>query len=153
MRKPKIYLETTIYNYYFDTDRDGHADTVKLFEEIKAGNYEAYTAIYVTDELMKADEPKRSNMLNLITEHNITVLPADDEAERLADIYISEGVIPASKQYDAFHIAIATVNELEYVFSFNYEHINRVKTKEMTSLINLRQRYKPVTIATPSEVI
>ena len=153
MRKPKIYLETTMFNYYFDTERDGHADTVKLFEEIKAGKYEAYTAIYVTDELIKADDPKRSNMLNLITEHNITVLPADDEAERLADIYVNEGVIPASKQYDAFHIAIATINELEYVFSFNYEHINRVKTKEMTSLINLRQRYKPVTIATPSEVV
>jgi len=37
MRKPKIYLETTIFNYFYDTARDGHADTVKLFEEIKAG--------------------------------------------------------------------------------------------------------------------
>jgi predicted nucleic acid-binding protein len=153
MRKPKIYLETTVFNYYFDIDRDGHADTVQLFKEIKAGKYEAYTAIYVTDELIKADEPKRSNMLNLISEHNITVLPADDEAERLADVYIREGVIPAAKQYDAFHVAIATVNDLEYIFSFNFQHINRVKTKEMTGLINLRQRYKPVTIATPSEVV
>ena len=153
MRKPKIYLETTVFNYYFDADRDGHTDTVKLFEEIKAGKYEAYTAIYVTDELIKADEPKRSNMLNLITEHNIIVLPADAEAEQLADIYVNEGVIPASKQYDAFHIAIAAINELEYIFSFNFQHINRIKTKEMTSLINSRQRYKSVTIATPSEVV
>ena len=37
MRVPKIYLETTMFNYYLDTDRDAHADTVKLFEEIAAG--------------------------------------------------------------------------------------------------------------------
>lgn len=37
MRVPKIYLETTIFNYYFDTDREAHNDTVKLFNEIKQG--------------------------------------------------------------------------------------------------------------------
>jgi predicted nucleic acid-binding protein len=153
MRKARIYLETTVFNYYFDADRDGHNDTKRLFEEIKAGKYEAYTAIYVIDELMKADEPKRSDMIALIADCNITVIPADDVAESLADIYVKEGIIPESKQFDAFHIAIATVNDLDYIFSFNFQHINRLKTKEMTSIINLRQRYKPVTIAIPSEVV
>ena len=66
MRKPKIYLETTMFNYYFDADRDAHADTVKLFKEIRSGKYEAYTSAYVMDELIESDEPKRSNMLALI---------------------------------------------------------------------------------------
>jgi hypothetical protein len=29
MRIPKVYLETTMFNYYFDIDRDAHAVTVK----------------------------------------------------------------------------------------------------------------------------
>ena len=66
MRKAKIYLETTVFNYYFDTERDGHNDTVKLFDEIKANKYEAYTSIYVTDELIKAEESKRSKMIKVI---------------------------------------------------------------------------------------
>ena len=33
MKVPKIYIETTLFNYYFDDDRDAHADTVTLFEE------------------------------------------------------------------------------------------------------------------------
>ena len=131
MRKAKIYLETTVFNYYLDTERDGHIDTVKLFAEIKADKYEAYTSIYVTDELVKAEEPKRSKMLALISEFDITVIPADEIAESLADVYIREGVIPKSKLYDAFHIAIAVVNDLDFIFSFNFQHINRVKTKEM----------------------
>ena len=153
MRKQKIYLETTIFNYYFDVARDGHADTVKLFEEIRTGKYEVYTSTYTTDELLQADEPKRSNMLSLISEYEITTLPGDDEAQNLSSIYINEGVIPASKRLDSLHISVATVNDLDYIFSFNFQHINRDKTKKMTSVINFREGYKPITIASPSEVV
>jgi len=153
MRTPKIYLETTMFNHYFDVDREAHADTVSLFKEIKVGKYEAYTSSYVIDELINADEPKRSDMLSLITEYNITVLPAADEARRLADMYVNDGVIPIKYRYDGLHIAIATVNDLEYIFSLNFKHINKIKTKTMTGLINLSQGYKPIVIASPMEVI
>lgn len=152
-RKPRAYLETTMFNYYFDADRDAHTDTVRFFGDIANEKYEAYTSIYVTDELENADEPKRSKMLALITEYNIKVLPASDEASSLADSYIKEGVIPAKHRYDSLHIACATVNDLEYIFSLNFKHINRIKTKTMTGNINIRQGYKPVVIASPSEVV
>jgi len=154
MRKHKIYLETTIFNYYFDTERDGHADTVKLFEEIRADKYEAYTSTYVTDELEETkDNDRRERMLALIGEYNITVIPGDDEARRLSGVYINAGIIPAAKSYDSLHIAIATISNIDYVFSFNFQHINRIKTKTMTSVINISEGYKPVTIATPGEVV
>ena len=153
MRMPKIYLETTMFNYYFDKERDAHADTVKLFEEIASGKYEAYTSAYVIDELNDADEPKKSNMLSLITEYNIDVLDYSNEARDLADIYVNENIIPDKYRYDGFHIACATVNDLEYIFSLNFKHINKIKTKTMTSGINIREGYKPIIIGVPSEAI
>ena len=42
-----------MFNYYFDEDRDGHAATVRMFEEIGKGEYEGYTSEYVTYELQK----------------------------------------------------------------------------------------------------
>ena len=154
MRVPKIYLETTMFNYYFDEERDAHDDTLRLFKDIQAGKYEAYTSVYVADELEDTkDSAKRLNMLNLIKEYDITVLAATDEAQYIADIYIKDGVVPATKGYDALHIAVSTISNLDYIFSFNFQHINRIKTKSMTSVINLREGYKPIIIATPSEVI
>ena len=153
MRKPKIYLETTIFNYYFDADRDAHTDTVKLFQEIRVGKYEAYTSAYVMDELIESDEPKRSNMLALIYEYNVTILPVSGEAGKLADVYLKEGVIPVKHRYDALHIAAAAINDLEYVFSLNFRHINKLKTKIMTGNINIIEGYKPVSICSPMEVI
>ena len=40
-----------MFNYYFDSDRDGHADTVRLFEKIRTGNFEIIcTAKEVLDD-------------------------------------------------------------------------------------------------------
>ena len=153
MRKPKIYLETTMFNYYFDEDRDAHADTMKLFKEIQAGKYEAYTSIYVTDELIKAEDPKRSNMLALITEYNITVLPASNEADNLADVYVSEGIIPQKYRTDGVHIAVTTVNELDIIVSMNYEHIVKRKTILATGKINNLYGYRVIEIYSPMEVV
>ena len=50
LKKLKIYPETTVFNYYFDEDRDAHADTVTLFEECAAGKFEPYTSDYVLAE-------------------------------------------------------------------------------------------------------
>lgn len=47
MRQQKIYLETTLFNYYFDIARDAHFDTVKLFDDMRIGKYEAYTSIFL----------------------------------------------------------------------------------------------------------
>jgi len=153
MRKPKIYLETTVFNHYFDTDREAHVATLALFKEIQDKKYEAYTSIYVTDELVKASEPKRSNMLSLIGKYGVQVLDDSEEARRLADIYVGEKIMPIRYYYDGLHIAIATVNDLEYIFSLNFKHINKLKTKSMTSIINIREGYRPVTIASPLEVM
>ena len=153
MRIPKIYIETTLFNCYFDRDRDAHSATIELFREIEAGKYQAYTSSYVIDELEETkEESKRSNMLTLITKYNIKVLDYSDEAQDLADIYVNEGVIPEKYSYDGLHIACASVNDLEFIFSLNFQHINKLKTKTMTSNINIREGYKPIAIVSPMEV-
>ncbi|MDR3304599.1 MAG: hypothetical protein LBS85_01005 [Clostridiales Family XIII bacterium] len=59
MRTPKVYLETSVFNFVFADDApDKKADTLKLFEEVRQGKYEPYTSAYVVEELEQANEPK-----------------------------------------------------------------------------------------------
>jgi predicted nucleic acid-binding protein len=153
IKKLRLYLETTVFNYYFDTDRDGHEDTVRLFEAIGRGEFEGYTSEYVMIELRDAKEPKQSNMLALPEKYGVTILDADDEAVRVANLYIQKDIVPMKYQVDAIHIAIASVKRLDCVLSFNYQHINKLKTKRMTEEINLAEGYKAITICTPMEVL
>ena len=153
MRKQKIYLETTMFNYYFDEDRDAHADTITLFEECAAGKFEPYTSDYVIDELEQAPEDKRDKMIALVERYNITVLAASEEIVTLAKRYISDGALPQGSQTDARHIAAATVNAMDMIISLNFRHIVKEKTIRITSAINTILGYKIIDIETPMEVI
>ncbi len=149
----RLYLETTVFNYYFDKDRPGHEDVVRLFKAIGDGKYEGYSSRYVTDELMEAPEPKRNNMLSLVGEYGIVVLSYTPEANRLARIYIESGVIPGSHRLDALHIAAASAYRLNCLVSYNFQHINRDKTRFQTANLNTREGYDRIIICTAGEVL
>jgi len=142
-----------MFNYYFDTDRDAHADTVKLFEEIRAGKYQAFTSAYAIGELERAPKEKFNKMRILISEYNITVLDYSDEANKLASMYQEHGILPQRSTTDARHIAVATVNDLDMILSLNFEHIVRKKTVIMTGSLNSQLGYRSVEIRSPMEVV
>jgi predicted nucleic acid-binding protein len=153
MRKIKAYIETTLFNYYFDEDRDAHADTVTFFEECASGKFEPYTSAYAIDELADAPIDKREKMLALINQYQIAILSASEEIVALAQRYISEGAISQGSQTDARHIAAAVVNDLDMIVSLNFRHIVKEKTIRITGAINKMLGYKLVEISTPMEVI
>jgi hypothetical protein len=154
MRTPKIYIETSIFNFVFaDNDLEKKQDTLKLFKEISDGKYEPYTSIMVIEELQRATEPKKNNMIELIGKYDIAVLPPSEEIIRLADIYVSEGIIPKKYETDAVHIAATTTNDLDFIVSYNFKHIVKRKTIMMVEIVNLREGYRRIGIYSPTEVI
>ena len=155
MRIPTIYLETTIFNFPFADDAPQYrADTLKLFEEIKAGKFKPFTSEYVIFELDNTkDVEKREKMKSLSVDYKITIIPANDEVKRLAGVYVTTGVIPEKFSTDAFHIAAATVKDIDFIVSLNFRHIVKRKTIEEVELINFREGYKRIGIYSPAEVI
>ena len=153
MNRVKVYLETTMFNYYVDETKEDCLVTIAFFEAIGLGKYEGYTSTYTIEELENASEPKRTKMLDLIEKYHITVLDASYEADHLAFIYTKNEIIPEKKNIDAQHIAIATVHDIGMILSYNFKHINKVKTKTMVPAINQNEGYRPVIITQPKEVI
>jgi hypothetical protein len=154
MRIPTIYLETTIFNFPFADDAPQYkTDTLRLFEEIKAGKFQPFTSEYVLDELEAATDMLREKRLQLIAEYGVEIIPANDEVKNLAMAYIESGIIPLSYGTDGFHIASASVRGLDLIISLNFRHIVKRKTIEGTELINFHKGYKRIGIYTPAEVI
>ena len=154
MRIPKIYLETTIFNFPFADDAVNYqSDTLKLFEEIKAGKFAPFTSEYVILELDRTkDIGKLEQMKALIAGYGVKVIPMNENTEQLANIYVKEGVIPLKYKTDALHIAVASVAGLDCVVSLNFKHIVKRKTTIETGIINIREGYSRVFIYTPMEV-
>jgi predicted nucleic acid-binding protein len=153
MGAPRIYLETTVFNRYFEGGREYSQETKRLFEKIHAGELYGYTSTYVVEELASAPEPKRSKMIGLISEYEINLLDPDLRVVELGRLYVEMGVVPAKVLLDAFHIAIASINDMDCIISLNFRHINKLRTKTATEMINRLQGYGSPMICTPGEAI
>jgi hypothetical protein len=149
----KVYLETTIFNRFLKNDRDYNIETRRLFDKISKNEIKAYSSAYVLEELDKATEPKRNEMLSLISKYKITILEIDQRAYDLAEIYIEMGIIPIKFRVDGIHIAMAAIHDMDCVISLNFHHINKLKTKMATEIIHRMKGYSNPYICTPMEVI
>jgi hypothetical protein len=151
---PKIYLETSAINFiYADDAPDKRDDTIILFNEIRAGKWDAYTSYTVINEISEAPEETSARLMALIKDFGIVVLPPNDEIHSLADIYVKEGIIPHKYRDDAVHIATACFYGMDIIISWNFKHIVKRKTILMTNFINTRENYRQISIHSPSEVI
>jgi len=148
----KLYLESSVINFVFAEDDTERQKITKEFFADKLEKFEVFISDIVFTELSNTKEPKRSILLEFVAKLPITNLKNSDEAINLARTYVEEGVIPEKYLNDALHIAIATVNSIDVVVSWNLEHIVKIKTIVEVNRINLKKGYKQIFIVTPEEI-
>ncbi len=155
MRKLKLYLDTSVWNFYYADDVPEKKEvTIQFFENLMRNNYVIYISAVVTQEIEDASEEKRAKLTGLINTYQPKALEVDEEIEDLADIYIRERIIPTNKRNDALHIAISTVNELDALISWNYKHLANLTKKELVRSVNIAQGFlKELEMITPMEVM
>ncbi|MBI5748855.1 MAG: type II toxin-antitoxin system VapC family toxin [Nitrospinae bacterium] len=155
MRKLKLYLDTSVWNFYYADDSPEKMEiTRQFFKNLKAGRYQIYSSGVVVREIENADEKTMVELISLMKEYMPIMLEVNDEIDELADIYITKGVIPEKKRDDALHIAIATVNEMDALVSWNYRHLANLNKKEKVHAVNIIHGYlKELEMITPMEVI
>lgn len=155
MRKPKLYLETSVWNFYYADDAPEKRDiTREFFQNVKEGLYEIYISPTVIEEVGKAGENKKRLLIELIRKHQPQMIEIDEESTDLSKKYLESGVIPIRKVEDAIHVAVSTVYEMDALISWNYRHLANLRKKELIQSVNLMEGYtKTLDIITPMEVI
>ena len=145
-KKLTLYFDTSIINFAFSDDApDKKTRTLKLIEEIRAGRYEVFISDIVLREILEAPDAKKVKLVKLIQDLQPVELEFTVECYELAHEYIKED--------DAFHIAVASVNNLDAIISWNFKHIVKLKTKKEVLGINALMGYKEIEIYSPLEVI
>jgi predicted nucleic acid-binding protein len=154
LKKIKYYLDTTIFNFAFaEGDAEKIDITLKLFKELPLIAEGVYISDEVIREISRANEPRKSQLEGLIRETNPLLLEVDVEAEELAERYIKEDIIPVRYRSDALHIAVAVINGIEAIVSWNFEHIVKLKTRVMVNGVNRLLGYHEIEICSPEEVV
>ena len=154
MRKLKLYLETSVWSFFFADDAPEKRDITKLlFASIEQNLYEVFISEVVLREIDNAAEPKRTALFDLVNKYAPVELEITEEASELAEIYLGRGIVPEAKRDDAFHVAIATASEMDALISWNYQHLANLRRCELFNSANLERGYtKRLEIVTPMEV-
>ena len=124
MEKQKIYLDTSIPSAFFDQSKPVRQLITQKWFENESANFVLYSSVITIDEVDKfLNVEKKENINRLLVDCDVTILQLSKQAQDLADEYIKSGAIPKTEPEDALHIAIATLNEIKALASWNFKHI------------------------------
>ena len=74
-----------------------------------------------------------------------------DEAIDLATEYITEKVFGQTSYADCLHIALATINRVDFLVSWNFKHIVNIERIRGYNSINIKNGFKQLEIRSPRE--
>jgi len=148
--KPRIYIDTSVIGGYYD--KEFETDTKLFFDGIRTRNYNVYLSEISNIELLPA--PQRvKDLVKEIPSDCLIFLNFTEEAEELAEKYLAEKILGKASMNDAYHIAIATVNRIDVLVSWNFKHIVNLDKIRLFNAVNMKYGYPSIDIRTPKELI
>ena len=146
--KQRIYIDTSVMGGYYDLEFE--IATRQMFERIIDKEFEVYFSEINEAELMNAPQQVRE-VRGLIPSDCFHYAEMTDEAKKLALLYISEKALGQASRNDAYHIALASVNRIDCLISWNFKHIVNYDKIKMFNAINMRFGYPLINICSPLE--
>lgn len=116
-----------------------------------AERYQLFISQITRDECAAGDADAANERLELLI--NISLLEASEEAEKLANLFVARLAIPATEPRDAAHIAIAAVNRIQFIVTWNFKHILNPHLQSKIANTCREAGYEPPVICTPQQLL
>lgn len=153
--KPVVYLESSVVSYLAShPSRDvviaGRQAISWDWWENQRARFELRVSALVEEEVARGDVSAAKRRLSIIV--GIPSLAVSDDAVALAERLIAEAAIPLGSEADALHIAIAATQGADYLFTWNFKHINNAETKQSIVRVVESVGYLCPQICSPEEL-
>lgn len=150
MKPPRVYIDTSVVGGCLDAEFQDAS--LQLFDRFRKG-----TLIAVVSDLLRAEirpaPPAVQALLEGLPAAHVEDVLLTGGARRLGERYIGAGVIGRKLLTDAFHIATATVHQVDVLASWNFKHIVNVQRIHGYNSVNVLEGWSLLEIRTPAEVI
>ncbi len=146
----RIYIDTSVVGGCFDKEFSNWSNL--LFEEFREGSDIAVISDLTQQELEGAPEEVKRILLSL-PEESVEYVFLTNEAQELAQSYIDNQVVSIKHIADAQHIAIASVERIDILVSWNFQQIVNLNRIHAFNSVNLKLGYPILEIRSPMEVV
>jgi len=148
--KQRIYIDTSVVGGFFDEEFKN--DTIPLFERLEKGEIIFVVSDLLDLELINAPQKVRDLLHNFSTD-KFNRIELTEEAIKLADTYIAEKVVAKTSLEDCRHIAMATIDKVDVLASWNFKHIVNLDKIKGYNSVNLKLGYQMIEIRSPKDLI
>jgi len=116
----RIYVDTSVFGGCFDPEFEIWSN--RLIEYFKIGKHNAVISEVSQLELNVAP-PQVKKILKAIPNVYLEIAVLTDEAKKLSEYYLHEKIVTRKSLSDTQHIAIATVQKVDLLVSWNFKHM------------------------------
>jgi len=145
----RVYVDTSVIGGCRDEEFQEHSE--RLFADFEADRLRAAISNITIAEVLQAPEEVRA-VLERPALQQAEKVYLNEEAVLLAEAYVQEGVVSEANRVDAQHIAIATVQRVDILVSWNFQHIVKWDRIRAFNAVNLKRGYPQLEIRSPREV-
>ncbi len=152
----RVYIETTVVSYLTARpNRDvviaGHQQVTHEWWDMRRQDYELCVSQLVRKEAGAGDSQAAQQRLEVLK--TMTLLETSDQALDLAKELILSGALPAKAAADALHIAVAAMNGIPYLLTWNCRHLANATMRPMIENVCARKGLEAPMICTPEELL
>ena len=152
--RPTVYIETSIISYL--TARPSR-DVIQIARQeltrtwwADRARYDVFVSDLVIQEASAGDIGAAERRLEAL--RSATVLGVSAEALALGQELLDRAALPSKARTDALHVAVAVVNGMEYLLSWNCAHIANATMRGRIEAVCRAMGFNPPIICTPEEL-
>ena len=153
--KARVYMETSVIGYL--TGRPSRDLVTAAHQQIThdwwecRNRFDLFVSQAVLAEAARGDRDAAARRLEVLKE--VTVIPVTDEATDLAERLISEQAVADKAAIDAVHVAVAVVNGMDYLVTWNCAHIANAALRSKIERTCRQAGFQAPVICTPEELL
>lgn len=152
----RVYIETTVVSYLTARpNRDvviaGHQQITHEWWDDRRKSYELCVSQLVRKEAEAGDSDAAQDRLEVLKA--MTLLETSEKALELAKELIQAGALPTKAADDALHIAVAAMNGIPYLLTWNCRHLANAAMRPIIEQVYAGKGVKAPIICTPEELL
>ena len=151
MKRLKIYLDTSVISYLDQKDfPERMAETHKLWEKIKNGEFIAVISDITIRELNNCPETKKNVLLGFLRQIKFETVITEERTLEIAELFVDLKIMKKKNIDDCRHIAAAITSGCDVLVSWNFKYIVNHKTIVGVKAVTALEGYGDIVIYDPS---
>jgi DNA-directed RNA polymerase subunit H (RpoH/RPB5) len=153
--KQTVYVETTVVSYLTawpsrDIIRAAQQKITYDWWHTQRSRFDLVTSELVVLEASAGDSSAAKERLEVLKE--MRIVKSSAAAQQLASLLIAEAALPRIAFRDAFHVAIAATNGVDFLLTWNCTHLANSTLRDKIDEACVLAGYRPPAIGTPEQL-